>query len=211
MLGQARFLAPYLTKDARYLEVGPGACSLACHIAPQVNRVYAVDVTSSLIDGVALPTNLEFVISDGASIPVPQGSIDVVFSNQLMEHLHPEDALRQLANIHRAMKVGGTYLCFTPNRLSGPHDISKHFDDEATCFHLQEYTYQVLCSLFESVGFGRFKAVIGYRGWGMRTSTRAIQRVESLLEHLPMRARKVISRSPPIRLVLGVKLLAQKL
>lgn len=35
---------------------------------------------------------------------------------------------RQLANFHRALAVGGVYICVTPNRLGGPQDISQHFD-----------------------------------------------------------------------------------
>ena len=74
-----------------------------------------------------------------------------------------------------------------------------------------EYTYELLCTLFRTVGFGRFEAVTGYRGWGIRTSTRPIQRTETLLSRLPSGMRRVVSRSPPMRLVLGVKLVARKL
>ena len=39
-----------------------------------------------------------------------------------------------LANLYRALKPGAVYVCITPNRLSGPHDISLYFDSVATGF-----------------------------------------------------------------------------
>ena len=70
-----------------------------------------------------------------------------------MEHLHPDDAVDQLKNIYNALVNGGKYICITPNRLTGPHDISKYFDNVATGFHLKEYTVTELSGLFREVGF----------------------------------------------------------
>ena len=69
------------------------------------------------IDLADTTTNFELIISDGISIPVPAGSIDFAYSNQLMEHLHPDDAESQLENVFTALRPGGAYLCITPNRL----------------------------------------------------------------------------------------------
>jgi hypothetical protein len=57
-----------------------------------------------------------------------------------MEHLHPEDALEQLQKIRRTLARGGVYVCITPNRVNGPHDVSGLFDDEARGLHLREYS-----------------------------------------------------------------------
>src|SRR3712207_8321428 len=61
-----------------------------------------------------------------------------LFRSQLMEHLHPEDAAEQLANIARALAPGGVYVCVTPNRLYGPSDISMYFDDVRSEEHTSE-------------------------------------------------------------------------
>jgi SAM-dependent methyltransferase len=70
-----------------------------------------------------------------------------------MEHLHPEDAAEQLRNIYRVLKPGGRYICITPSKLSGPHDVSKYFDDEPTGFHLKEYSTGELAAVFRIAGF----------------------------------------------------------
>src|SRR5688572_17260472 len=109
-------LKPYLRPGCTFLEVGAGDCVLARRVAPIAGQVYAVDISDQTL-GLPLPSNVSLVISDGCSIDVPEGSVDVAFSDQLMEHLHPDDAREQLANIRRALKPGGTYVCITPNRL----------------------------------------------------------------------------------------------
>ena len=80
-------------------------------------------------------------------------TINVVYSHQVIEHLHPDDAVTHLQEVYRVLSPGGAYICATPNRLNGPHDISKYFDREATGFHLKEYTTTELYGLFRQEGF----------------------------------------------------------
>lgn len=210
MASDLKLLSPYLSKTTVFLEVGPGNCLLAFAVAPQVAKVFAVDVSPEVTKHAAAPDNFQLVISNGSDIPVPAGSIDFVFSNQLMEHLHPDDALEQLANISRALKPGGHYLCRTPNRLSGPHDISRYFDDTATGFHLREYTIGELMKLFRQAGFRRFRLIVGAHGFFLTISCRPAVWLEKFLMLFPPKPRRLLSRFPPIRLVLGIKLLAIK-
>jgi SAM-dependent methyltransferase len=161
---QLRLLEPFLDQTVRFLEVGAGDCAVSTAVASLVAHVYAIDVSAEIVRGAEAPDNLELVLSDGVSVPVPGGSIQVAFSNQLMEHLHPEDALTQLRNVYDALAAGGVYICLTPNRLTGPHDISRQFDDVATGFHLREYTIAELRKVFLDVGFRRTSIIIGGRG-----------------------------------------------
>jgi len=210
MLGQLRFLKRLVTKDTVYLELGPGVCSLARAVAAQVSQVFAVDVTDAVAGQKGFPENFELVLSDGTSVPVNQGSVDLAFSNQLMEHLHVDDALAQLENVYQALKPGGTYFCITPSSISGPHDVSRHYDKVATGFHLKEYRYQDLVPLFKAVGFKEFKGIVGYRGWGITLPLGPLLLLERFVEALPSSLSAAIARFPPIRLGLGVKLLAKK-
>lgn len=159
-------IGSFLDKDTSYLEVGPGDCSLALAVAKKVKKVYAVDVSEIISKSSNLPDNLQLFISDGCSIPLPKNAIDFAFSNQLMEHLHSDDAYEQLINIFNVLAPGGAYLCVTPNRLNGPHDISKYFDTVAAGFHLKEYTVAELSKLFKKVGFSK---VLMY--WGAEANT----------------------------------------
>ena len=105
-----RFLQPSTT----YLEVGPGDCALALEVARHVKRVYAVDVSAELARRQNVPPNIELTISDGTSIPVPPGSVEIAYSNQLMEHLHPDDALEQLRKFSRCSRPGAYIFASRP-------------------------------------------------------------------------------------------------
>ena len=117
---------------------------MSLEMARLVKQVYAIDVSKEMTKGLVFPANFHLILSDGIGIPVPANSIDVAYSNNLVEHLHPDDAVEQLRNIHQALAPGGVYICVTPNRLKGPHDVSKYFDTVATGFHLKEYTVSEL-------------------------------------------------------------------
>ena len=63
-----------------------------------------------------------------------------------------------------ALAAGGRYICITPNRLSGPHDISRYFDDVASGLHLKEYSIAELAAAFAAAGFSETQAFVSYRG-----------------------------------------------
>ena len=181
---QLALVRRYLRKDCVFVEVGPGDCALCIEVAKTARQVYAIDVSAEITER-NLPANCVLILSDGSSISVPAGTIDVAFSNQLIEHLHPEDALDQLKNLVIALTPGGRYLCVTPSRLYGPHDISAGFDNEATGFHLKEYTYRELVSLYELVGFRNIKALIGGKGLYMEVPASVVVLIEVLCAKLP--------------------------
>ena len=161
---QARLLKHFVNPATTFLEIGPGDCALSLEMAKWVKQVYAVDVADELAKNIMPPANFEFRLFDGLTLPLPQASIDFAYSNDVLEHLHPEDAQAQLTNILNTLKPRGSYFCVTPNRLSGPHDISRHFDRVATGLHLKEYTIGELAGLFRSVGFARVRAVVSVHG-----------------------------------------------
>jgi len=203
-------LERFTKRTTVYLEVGPGDCSFAIEIAKRVEKVYAVDVSNEITKGLNTPANFELLISDGTSVPVADDSIDVVYSNQLMEHLHPDDADQQLKNIYRALKPGGLYYCVTPNRLSGPHDISRNFDTEATGLHLKEYSIAELDKMFGFAGFLDRRAYIGYGKFGRFIPTAFYKLFEKPFTLLPDRIRKLITFSRAVRLLLGIRMIGRK-
>lgn len=136
--------------------------------------------------------------------------LNLVYSNQLMEHVHPDDAILQLRNVYRALTARGAYICVPPNRLSGPHDISKYFDEVATGFHLKEYTNTELSRIFKDVGFSKLFVLVGGGGFSLRFPMLPIRWLEALLAGLPRRLRLAVSSRLPIRPLLGIRLLAIK-
>jgi SAM-dependent methyltransferase len=158
---EVRIVTSFLPEGGRYLEVGAGTCRVASQVALSSSKAYAVEVSAEIVPPDA---GVEVLLSDGVTIPVEAESVDLVYSNQLMEHLHPDDATEQVRNIRRALAQGGMYVCITPNRLSGPHDVSQYFADTAQGFHLREYTIRELRSLFLEAGFSDVRVGIALGG-----------------------------------------------
>lgn len=185
-----RFLAP----GSVFMEVGAGDCALSMRAAAVARRVYAIDVSAEPARRAALPANVELRLARGAAIPAPGGAVHLAFSNQLMEHLHPEDALDQVREIRRSLAPGGCYLCITPNRLNGPHDVSAHFDEQATGLHLREYSASELRALLREAGFRELRFFASARGRYLRVPYALIALAERFLAALPRGLRRPLGR-----------------
>jgi SAM-dependent methyltransferase len=207
---QLKLFRKFINKDIVFLEIGAGNCALSLRVATEVKQVFAVDVCNEIVSGVIPPPNFQLLISDGTSIPVPENSIHVAYSNQLMEHLHPDDALQQLTHIYNALTHDGMYVCITPNSYTGPHDISKHFDNISTCLHLKEYTIKELSDLFREVGFSRLKLFVGGKGLYISFPIKAALLFEKSFNLLPIKLRKVAARFLLVQTLLGIKLIGFK-
>jgi SAM-dependent methyltransferase len=201
-------LAPYINPATTFLEIGAGGCQLSLALTSRVKQVIAVDVSNEITAHVQPPPNFQLIISNGTNIPVPRGSVDVAYSNQLMEHLHPDDAIEQLREIYTALAPGGTYLCFTPNSLSGPHDVSRGFDPVATGFHLHEYTVAELDRLFRHVGFKNTRVILP-RG-NLRVPVGAVMALEYAVGALPGALGRKVAYLRPLRECLGIRIVARK-
>ncbi|MEY8876770.1 MAG: methyltransferase domain-containing protein [Leptothrix sp. (in: b-proteobacteria)] len=196
---QMRLLGRFLGADARFIEIGPGDCALSLHVCPLVREVHAVDVSAEITRRSDLPPNFALHLSDGVSVPHPDGGVDVVYSNQLMEHLHPDDARDQLRNIVAALAPGGVYVCVTPNRLMGPHDISRYFSDEAQGLHLKEYTATELLALFQLAGLRHTQVLVAIRNRYLRLPHWLVRAAETTMGHASAAVRRRMAHWPPFR------------
>ena len=208
---QLSHIAGHLRPDSAFLEIGCGNAAVTFAVAQRTTSIaYAVDVTDVWIDFGAAPPNFHFVETDGVEIPLPRGSVDIAYSNQLMEHLHPDDAADQLKEIQRILKPGGCYICITPSRVTGPHDISCYFDYEATCFHLREYDHGSLRALFRSAGFTQFLCYVSARGHEIRIAYPVIRVLELSFLALPVQMRAALTRPGLVCGALGLNVIGIK-
>jgi SAM-dependent methyltransferase len=102
--------------------------------------------------------NIEFKLISDCYLPFEDDSIDAVYSNDLLEHLHPADANTHLEEVRRVLKVGGYYLFWTPGSSTGPHDCTQCFYPrfvgiKSKADHIKEYTFAELISMLQAVGY----------------------------------------------------------
>jgi SAM-dependent methyltransferase len=142
------------------LEVGCGNGAQLKDLAAVNNRCVGIDISAEVLDHqAAMPENVDLLLADAIDLTaLPADDFDVAFSSQLIEHLHPDDLPTHFAQVARVLRKGGRYVLETPHRLTGPHDVSRHFDDVATCFHLREYFVGELLAIMRAAGFVRFRS-----------------------------------------------------
>lgn len=193
-----------LPATGAFLELGCGDASVCFEVAGQVSRAYGLDVTDALVRHDRAPSNFQFLGTEGVKIPLPTQSVAFAYSNQLMEHLHPDDAEAQLREVFRVLEPTGSYLCITPSRLVGPHDVSIFFDYEATGLHLREYDYRALRSLGLAAGFRRVEFHIVVKGVTISLPFAVGTAFEWVLDRLPARWRGRLARLRALQVAMGI-------
>jgi SAM-dependent methyltransferase/glycosyltransferase involved in cell wall biosynthesis len=99
--------------DKVTLEIGCGSGRITKSLASLFGRVVAVDISPTMLEKArqfVCARNVEYVESDGVSISVPAGSIDVAFSYIVYQHFPSKDAVSaSFQNVSRALRAGGLF------------------------------------------------------------------------------------------------------
>ncbi|HJQ37905.1 MAG TPA: methyltransferase domain-containing protein [Thermoanaerobaculia bacterium] len=196
---QVRLLEPFLTPRTRFLEVGGANCALTIELSKRLPHVIAIEAQA-----IAKPDHVEVVVADTPPYPLPDGCVDLAFSSHVIEHLRTDDAALHFRELHRVLAPGGRYICVTPNRLWGPHDVSRYFSDVPVGLHLAEYTHNDLLRMMQDAGFRKRRVIpeVG-AGDGVHAATRI---TEAMLATAPLGVRRWAldalsrGRSEPFRL-----------
>lgn len=172
-------LRDIFSADDTVLEIGCGRGYTCLKLAPFVHRLVGTDVSEGSLEETKRTLsengieNVEVKAVSAFSIrdELEAGQFTGALSIDVVEHLHPDDVLEHLAQVHDVLCEGGKYVIVTPNRLTGPHDSTReHFPDakEPLGFHLNEMAYWDLVKMLKSVGFKRFSLFVP---WGAIDST----------------------------------------
>jgi SAM-dependent methyltransferase len=199
---QLRQILPLIEGKEKFMEIGAGDCSLSIAASSFCKQVLALEVSQEIAENLQLPANVKVLLFDGFDIPLDDNSIDAAYSNQLMEHLHPDDAEEQLRSIHRVLREGGAYICITPNRISGPHDISRFFTDRPVGFHLREYSATELRELFLAVGFSEVIAYTIIKGRQVVLPFAMVTALEKMAEALPQSLKESFLNFRPVKMLM---------
>lgn len=187
---QLRLLGPWLGPGVEYVEFGAGSCALAFAVCARVARARAVEIADQIPEGAARPANFELVLYDGYDLEVAPESVDLVFSNQFVEHLHPDDALHHFETVYRMLRPGGRYVLTTPERWTGPHDVSRAFSETPRGFHLKEWSYGDLERATRRLGLRAAAARWTARGRFVPVPVGVVRAVEALVSRWPLTLRR---------------------
>lgn len=101
-----------LTPDAQVLDIGAGAGIVgAMNFRGIAGRVCGIDLDPRVEENLYLD---EGRTADAVAIPYLDGTFDLVFADNVMEHL--ADPIAVFTEVARVLKPGGRFLFKTPNR-----------------------------------------------------------------------------------------------
>ncbi|KAA8966045.1 MAG: class I SAM-dependent methyltransferase [Mycobacterium sp.] len=139
-------------------EIGSGQGGLISFLADNGYHCKGTEITRERGENLVPQSyaNLSWGVSDGIHLDEfePADTYDVVVSDQVIEHLHPDDLDSHLRSVRGILKSGGRYIFNTPNKYTGPHDVSQVFKcNEPVGMHLKEYTCRELSEAARRAGF----------------------------------------------------------
>lgn len=109
-----KILKPYLKEDYVVLDYGCGPGFLSRVVAPRVKLIYGIDISSGAIECAKVlnsAENIEYYVADVNGLAtIPNGSIDVVYSFAVIQHLTNEVFEIVLNNCFEKLKSDGNLI-----------------------------------------------------------------------------------------------------
>ena len=127
---QAAIAKAYLRPEMIVADIGAGTGFMAAGLAPLVHKVHVIDGSPAMLEvarkNLSQLANLEYHLADGASIPLPDDSLDAVFANMYLHHCpdpldaHARDgAPAQTGRAAGDHRYGHASLCLAERRDGG--------------------------------------------------------------------------------------------
>jgi len=147
------------------LDVGCGEGYFLESITKKINHKKLVGIDVSIPPLSKHHPDIKFISANIVRFNI-NDQFDVVFSDQVLEHIAPDDLIYHLSSINSALKSNGLFIIIMPNRLFGPSDVTRIIDfsytgkTNAQGTHLNESTYGELIPLLKQHGFQNFRTVL---------------------------------------------------
>ena len=127
-------------KSDTVLDLGCGVGYACKMVAPQVKKYIGLDYSSGMVSQAKEVNkdfgNAEFFVGDGVSIPFEDNFFDIIFCEQVFQHMNEDDSYLYFKEILRTVKSDGSFILQIP-KFGRPaaggvgmskEDLSEFFD-----------------------------------------------------------------------------------
>lgn len=156
----AALMLPLTRPGDRLLEIGCGRGDALRELARAGRICFGTEPSRHMLELNVAPSEVHIGCGTADQLDFPADTFDLVFSVQVLEHLHPDDVPLHLAETFRVLRGGGYLAIETPNRRTGPYDVSRGFSDSAEGLHLKEWYLGELIAQFRAAGFGHLQGLV---------------------------------------------------
>ncbi|MGK2877618.1 MAG: class I SAM-dependent methyltransferase [Solirubrobacterales bacterium] len=97
-------------------DIGSGTGLLTLALAGGAQKVWAIDISERMADYLRAKSssagfsNVETVVASAVSLPLVDGSVDIVVSNYCYHHLSDDDKQRAISEAYRVLRPGGRFV-----------------------------------------------------------------------------------------------------
>lgn len=157
-----RGLEHLLTPDTTVLDIGCGIGRMDEHVAPRLRRLIGVDVSGEMVARararLAHLPNVEFRENDGFGLPGMEGSIDLVFSHIVFQHVPGEVMDAYFRSAWLVLRPGGSLVFQVPEWIDRAPAVPPIDDTWELRFYLEDDLRGRLGAIgFQWVGVERFR------------------------------------------------------
>jgi ubiquinone/menaquinone biosynthesis C-methylase UbiE len=104
---------------------------------------------------------VNFQVGSGITLPFKNNSFDTVVSWEVLEHIPPKTELKMFKEVHRVLKVGGSFYMSTPHASV----LSNIFDPAWWLIGHRHYSEKYILSFAKKSGFGIEGIVVKGKKW----------------------------------------------
>lgn len=149
----------YIAEGERILEVGCGTGNILTYLSQTKECLgYGIDIDRTSIEKVLelaqhRKTSVNVQIASGFCLPYKDNSLDVVYSEGVIEHF-PRDKMNQMIAEHtRVCKSGGKVIISTPNKYHMVHTLRKKIKGTRFRYYPEDsLSYRELSMMMEKTG-----------------------------------------------------------
>jgi 2-polyprenyl-3-methyl-5-hydroxy-6-metoxy-1,4-benzoquinol methylase len=191
----------------RVFEIGYGSGALLAAMHEQGIEIAGIEVSGAMhrqaCEHLPAECRSRLLVGDFLShdFGTDAGTYDLVFWNDVFEHIVPDEIADYLTKIYSLLKPGGRLVTITPNWHTRPSDVTADHcppRTEAIGFHLKEYTLREVTQLLRRAGFASVGTPLFVTSGQMclcGNGLAALKRVvEPMLEWLPFPAARLLCR-----------------